>query len=76
MKSWITNVFSRYVNVRNKLHDENARIVLIMNNFGCHSREEAIEMLQHIGSIEVAWLSHRTSHLFQPLGLSPFEESK
>lgn len=77
MIEWVKRILAPYSNmVRRELNDIVAKIVLIMDNFGCHSDKEVLDEMNKIGNIEIVWLPPHTSHLFQPLDLFPFGELK
>ena len=77
MLKWTETVLTPYVReVRRKLGDETAKIVLIMDNFTGHSNAEVLKAFENLGHIVLVWLPPHSSHLFQPLDLFPFGELK
>ena len=77
MLFWVQNVLSPYATqLRSELNDINAKIVLIMDNFGCHSCDSVLSEFDKIGSVEIVWLPPHSSHIFQPLDLFPFGQLK
>ena len=77
MKEWIKNILSEYVkSVRNELKDPNAKIVIIMDNFGCHTNTDVKALLDEIGNIDIVCIPAHSSHFLQPLDLFPFSQLK
>ena len=73
MSKWTETVFAQHLReVRHRLWDENAKIVIKMDNFPGDSNAEVLKALENIGNIVVVWLPPHSSHLFKPLHLLLF----